>query len=301
MKGTAGYQLFGGEAIIIENIGSLSCINDYIGPIFKDCITDNWSKFMGEIITIHRSQDFIYINLNYGVCIDRLNIRDTSDEMWNPILHKHYPLFVGRNMVTRPGNYIIKIWKENACINGPTVIENPIFVPGDSEKITIDMIHSNEFGDITNMAMTDLTKEDIQLLKDNNLLSKDGNIVHFWTNDESSEDARNSRKRDHNTLTGKCDFFTLELDTTGFDKCRPVFIRDAIRTKCPTFNDFPKWLIETFEDSGDYAIKDIMPENHYFSTSILLTDIKPDNNDNVSIKIANKTIADWGDDYGWFY
>jgi len=95
----------------------------------------------------------------------------------------------------------------------------------------------------------------------------------------------------------------LEIDCTGFniDGSNTVLFENIFQDNICLKRDFPVYL----EDQADYWVEsavmvDLMEEEFNITTSLLLTNIDPDADGKVRLKVANKLINDVRTDHGWY-
>ena len=104
-------------------------------------------------------------------------------------------------------------------------------------------------------------------------------------------------------ITGMLSLYELEIDcaSLNIDTSNTILFENIFQDNICLKKDFPEYL----DDQADYWVEsavmpDLMEEEFNITTSLLLTDIDPDTDGKIRLKVVNKLINDVRTDHGWY-
>jgi hypothetical protein len=327
------YRLFNGPAIQMSfsRFKSMMEKGQYKTPSFDKVIRfDNDARFLADVTCLYEGENFGIITVNYGNIFDVLNDRDTYHEFYSMFLHKNYPLIVNGRILLSTGRVDIVLTdadrKKDSCPpSGYTRFNSNI--PGrNTDTRGVQIIRSDEIsdyvtilsrkehylGDITAPHLSNFSKEEVSILRGMNLIDTADHMYENWDElsyedkvqaDIFQADGKKVGKDIYNeALTGGFSVYEIEISTHNFniDRSNTVLFENIFQDNICLKRDFP-----VYEDQSDYWVESsvmpgLMEEKLNITTSLLLTDINPDANGKIRIKVVNKLINDVRTDHGWY-
>jgi len=308
-------------------------------PAFKEILRfNNKHRFFADMTCIHETKEFTTVTVNYGNIDNVLSDRDMYHEYYSLFLHKNYPLIVNdRILISGAGRVDIVLTKTDSKKDGLSLYGYTRFdsnvpeINTDTRKIkvirpdkTSDYIKilsrkDHILGEITAPHLSKFSAEELKILRKKGFIDTAFCMFEAWDNvsDEEKTEAymfqteneksgndiyKDPRYTTNEAITGSLSYYKLEIDCSNLNinESNAVLFENVFNDNICLKRDFPEYL----KDQADYWVESsVMPviveEEFNISTSLLLTQIKPDEDGKVRIKVINKLINDVRTDHGW--
>ena len=306
-------------------------------PKFQNILEfDNHARFLADIICTYATREFAMITVNYGNSYDILKDRDTYHERYSLFLHKNYPLILNNRILLSTGRVdliLTKVDCENSChcSNGHTRFSadypeqnldtHPVHIIR-SEEINkfVKILNQKDhhLGAISAPHISKFSEEEIKMLQNENFIDSDYSMFEAWDVYDAEKAKAAQFQEEYEKLggevyknptyanlaiTGKITVYDLEIDCSRFnitDSQKTILFENIFNDNICLKRDFPTYL----EDQSDYWVESsVMPalaqKEFDISTSLLLSEIEPDRDGKIRLKVINKLINDVRTDHGW--
>jgi len=334
------YKLFNGPAIemTLDRFKSMMKKDLYRTPTFDKILRfDNNSRFLADVTCVYEADDFGIVTVNYGNIFEVLGDRDIYHEFYSLFLHKNYPLIVNGRILLSTGRVDIIVANANCRKDSCPPSGYTRFNSGVPEtKVdtrTVHIVQSNKIpdyvtilsrkdhnlGDITAPHLSNFSKEEVNILRETGLIDTADYMYEAWDDvsdtvkaqtsmfqadhEKAGKDSHNDPTYADEALTGDFSLYELEIDCRklNVDRINTVLFENLFQDNICLKTDFPVYM----EDQADYWVEsavmpNLMDEEFDISTSLLLTQIDPDTNGKIRLKVINKLINDVRTDHGWY-
>lgn len=293
-------------------------------PTAKEVIMfDNYARFLADVTCIHDMEDAgVLVTVNFGNAFDVLSDRDIYHELYSIFLHKNYPLVVGKKLLFSTGRVDVILaddGRSNGCPfpSGYTrfcsdVPEQHVDTP-DVHIVKSGEIHdfvrilsqkNHSLGEITALHRSEFSEEELHALRTAGIVDEAEFMSEAWDGGASKESEREVCAVQENlALTGMFCLYDLEIDCSSFkiDETNVVLFEGIFQDNICLQRDSSKYL----EEQSDFWVEstvmgEIVEEEFVIGTTLVLSQIDPDDNGMIRLKVANKLISDVRSDHGWY-
>jgi len=292
-------------------------------PTAQDVILfDNYARFLADVTCIHDMEDAgVLVTVNYGNAFDVLSDRDIYHELYSLFLHKNYPLVVGSQLLFSPGRVDVVLTdadRSNGRQSSSGYTRFCSNIPGqhvdtrDVQIVRSGEIHdfvrilsqkNHSLGEITALHRSGFSEDELHVLRKAGIVDEAEFMSEAWDGGSKESDGEVSVVQKNQALTGMFCLYDLEIDCSNFriDETNVVLFEGIFQDNICLQRDSSVYL----EEQSDFWVEStvmgkLVEEEFVIGTSLVLTQIDPDDNGRIRLKVANKLVNDVRSDHGFY-